>query len=336
MKKRIILIIFVLLLVGVAVFVYLGQLKVKNAGTYYSGTIEATNSQLSFQVGGRVAQVEVGEGEQVTEGHVLARLDASEYRSRQSQADANLKTAQRTVEKFETVRDVYRITLPADVIRAEAAVASARAVLDEAEKNRARFEKLSRDGVVSQSEWESVKLKFETASAQFRESDAVLRQARSNLTRLETAEKDIEVARAQVLAALSALQFTEIQLGHTELSAPFAGTITSRNIEPGEVVTPGREVLTLSDLQTVDLKIFVDETNIGEVRPGQDVEVRIDTFPDKVFEGTVSFISPEGEFTPKIIQTQKERVKLVYLVKVAIPNPELILKPGMPADAYLQ
>lgn len=336
MKKRIILIIFVLLLVGVAVFVYLGQLKVKNAGMYYSGTIEATNSQLSFQVGGRVAQVEIAEGEQVTEGQVLARLDASEYRSRQSQADANLKTSQRTVEKFETVRDVYRTTLPADVTRAEAAVASARAVLDEAEKNRARFEKLSRDGVVSQSEWESVKLKFETASAQFRESDAVLRQARSNLTRLETAEKDIEVARAQVLAALSALQFTEIQLGNTELSAPFAGTITSRNIEPGEVVTPGREVLTLSDLQTVDLKIFVDETNIGEVRPGQDVEVRIDTFPDKVFEGTVSFISPEGEFTPKIIQTQKERVKLVYLVKVAIPNPELILKPGMPADAYLQ
>ena len=336
MKKRIILIIFVLLLVGVAVFVYLGQLQVKNAGMYYSGTIEATNSQLSFQVGGRVAQVEAGEGEQVTEGQVLARLDASEYRSRHSQADANLKTAQRTVEKFETVRDVYRATLPADVTRAEAAVASARAVLDEAEKNRARFEKLSRDGVVSQSEWESVKLKFETASAQFRESDAVLRQARSNLTRLETAEKDIEVARAQVLAALSALQFTEIQLGNTELSAPFAGTITSRNIEPGEVVTPGREVLTLSDLETVDLKIFVDETNIGEVRPGQDVEVRIDTFPDKVFEGTVSFISPEGEFTPKIIQTQKERVKLVYLVKVAIPNPELILKPGMPADAYLQ
>jgi len=80
----------------------------------------------------------------------------------------------------------------------------------------------------------------------------------------------------------------------------------------------------------------VEETRIGRVKPGQEAEVRVDTFPKKVFKGRVAFVSPEGEFTPKIIQTHKERVKLVFLVKVAVPNPELELKPGMPADAWLK
>jgi HlyD family secretion protein len=102
------------------------------------------------------------------------------------------------------------------------------------------------------------------------------------------------------------------------------------------VVLPGREVLSLSDLSSVDLKIFVGETEIGRIKPGQLVDIKVDTFPDKIYSGTVSFISSEGEFTPKIIQTQKERVKLVYLVKVFIPNPDLELKSGMPADAWLR
>ncbi|HQK91639.1 MAG TPA: HlyD family efflux transporter periplasmic adaptor subunit, partial [Smithellaceae bacterium] len=109
----------------------------------------------------------------------------------------------------------------------------------------------------------------------------------------------------------------------------------SRNIEPGETVNIGREVITIANLNRVDLKIFIDETAIGRVRPGQKADVVIDTFPGKAYSGTVSFVSPEGEFTPKIIQTQKERVKLVYLVKVSIPNPNHELKAGMPADARL-
>jgi HlyD family secretion protein len=120
------------------------------------------------------------------------------------------------------------------------------------------------------------------------------------------------------------------------LKSPDDRVVTSRNIEPGETVTPGREVITISDLSRVDLKIFVDETEIGKVKQGQKVDVKVDTFPDKTYTGYVSFISPEGEFTPKIIQTKKERVKLVYLVKVSIDNPNLELKAGMPADAWLK
>ena len=136
--------------------------------------------------------------------------------------------------------------------------------------------------------------------------------------------------------AAAALETARIQRGYAELKSPFDGILTSRNVEPGEVVSVGREVLSLSDLSHVDLKIFVDQTEIGRVKPNQPVSVSIDTFPDRRFAGRVAYISPESEFTPKIIQTHKERVKLVYLVKVALENPQFELKPGMPADAWLQ
>jgi HlyD family secretion protein len=95
-------------------------------------------------------------------------------------------------------------------------------------------------------------------------------------------------------------------------------------------------VLSIADLSTVDLKVFVAETEIGRIAPGQAALVKIDTFPEKTYAGRVAYISPQAEFTPKIIQTHKERVKLVYLVKISVPNPDLELKSGMPADAWFR
>jgi HlyD family secretion protein len=141
---------------------------------------------------------------------------------------------------------------------------------------------------------------------------------------------------AQVDGAKAALKLVDIQLKYTQLQAPFKGIITSRDVEPGEVVTPGREVISISDLSEVDLKVFVGEKEIGKVKPGQKARVKTDTFPGKTYEGYVSYISPEAEFTPKIIQTHKERVKLVYLVKITLPNPDLELKSGTPADAWFE
>jgi HlyD family secretion protein len=249
-----------------------------------------------------------------------------------------------------------------EVERAKQAMESAASVLEDAKKNLDRYENLFRKETVSEKERDSVRLRYDTAlrehqrgqeaydlakegsraetirtaEARLAEGQAVLKQARSNLLRIDAARKEADAARAGVAAARAAADQLSIQLDYAQLKAPGPGVITSRNVEPGEVVTPGREVLTLSQLATVDLKIFVDETEIGKVKPGQKAEIRVDTFPDRTFGGTVTFISPEGEFTPKIIQTKKERVKLVYLVKISLPNPGLELKSGMPADAWLR
>jgi HlyD family secretion protein len=335
LKKGIILVIFLILLIGAGALVYFGQREAGKKNSYYSGTIEATNSELSFQISGRITSVSVDEGASVEKNQLLAELDRSEYLVRREQARANLKAAEQNVGKFESLLEMLTKTLPAEVARAEAGLESARAVAFEAKKNRERFDNLFAENVVSKSEWESVTLHYETAKAKFSEAEAVLLQARSNETKIGTTRKEIDAAEAQLMSFKAALDFADIQLAHTRLLAPFQGVVTSRSIEPGEVVTPGREVLTLADLSAVKLKIYVGETEIGRVKLGQSCDVKIDTFPDRSYKGRVSFISPEGEFTPKIIQTRKERVKLVYLVKISISNPDLELKSGMPADAWL-
>jgi HlyD family secretion protein len=249
-----------------------------------------------------------------------------------------------------------------EVERARLAVESAEAALDTTRREKARIDALFLKGVVAERSRDLADLAFQTAlkehgraleayrlaregsrreeidtaRSRLAESQAGLRLARSNLQKIQAFEQEVEAARAQAASARAALHLADILLTHTELRAPFAGTVVSRNIEPGEVVAPGREVLSIADLSVVDLKIFVGETEIGKVRPGQPVDVKIDTFPDKTYRGRVAYISPQAEFTPKIIQTHKERVKLVYLVKVSVPNPNVELKPGMPADAWFR
>ena len=388
MKKRLVLVIILLLLVGVGLLVYLGQRRELNRELYYSGTIEATQADLAFQVTGRVKKVLLDEGQSAEKDEVLAELEQEEFLAQKGQAQANLDRSIQTLKQLEALLEVYKETLPAEVLRAEAAVKvlessleemesgyrsqeverarltfeAAKATMEEAHKDRERFDRLYEEETVSEKERDQVALVFENRSREYQraresldllkegfrresiesararlsEGRAVLKQARSNLKKIEALKREIEAARALVRAYMSGLRLADIKLEHTFLKAPFKGLISSRNVEPGEVVSPTREVISLSNLSFVDLKVFVDETEIGRVRPGQRVEVRTDTFPDKVYAGSVSFISSEAEFTPKIIQTRKERVKLVYLVKISIPNPDLDLKAGMPADAWFR
>lgn len=335
MKKRIIVIAFIALFVVVGILVYFGQHSNRQKELYYSGTIEATQANLSFQAPGRVSKVNVQEGQSVTTDQVVAELDRVEYVARLAQAEANLARAKKAKIQLESVLNIYKNTLPAEVSRATANVKSAKDTLLDMEKNYRRYEELFQKGVVTEKERDYVKLNYDVAKSRLAESESVLKLARGNLTKIDAARQDIEAAVPQIESAQAAVNQAAIVLGYTQLKSPLNGVITARNIEPGETVNPGREVITISDLSRVDLKIFVDETEIGKVKPNQQVDVKVDTFPDKIYKGHVSFISPEGEFTPKIIQTKKERVKLVYLVKISINNPGHELKTGMPADAWL-
>ncbi len=387
-RKRVILIGFLALLLGVGALVFWGQYRRRGAELYYSGTIEATQSNLAFQVSGLVQEVLTDEGLSVEKAQVLAVLDRREFAALRDQAQANLQRAEQNLRQIETVLEISRKVLPAEVDRAAAAVGAlqaqlreaksgyrlqeverarlaaeaSRVTLDNARKDKERYDELFRKGVVAERARDTFNVQFETAlkenqravetynlskegfrreeidtaRSRLAEGEAAQRLAESNLKKIEAAEQEVEAARAQVAAAKAALDVTEIQLGHTELKAPYTGMILSRNMEPGEVVTPSQEVLTISDLSRVDLKVFVEETEIGRIVPGQPVDVKIDTFPDKTYAGRVAYISPQAEFTPKIIQTHKERVKLVYLVKVSVPNPNYELKSGMPADAWFR
>jgi HlyD family secretion protein len=387
-RKRLILIIFLALLLGVGGLVYWRQLHECTAELYYSGTIEATQADLAFQVNGCVLEVMVDEGQGIKKEQVLARLRQEEFTARKDQARAELRRSLENLKQLEAVLDLERTILPAEVERAEAAAEAlqsqlaelqagyraheverarlafqeARFCMEDAHKDKVRFDRLYHRQVVAEKDKDAADLKFETtlreykrakkayelmqegyrketitkAKARLVEGQAALKESRSNLKKIDATARRVEVSKAQVQAARAAYELAQIRLNHTELKAPFDGILVSRNVEPGEVVAPGREVLSLADLSQVDLKIYVAETESGKVKPGQEVDVKTDTFPQKIYRGYVAFISPEAEFTPKIIQTHKERVKLVYLVKVAIDNPELELKSGMPADAWFR
>jgi HlyD family secretion protein len=179
-------------------------------------------------------------------------------------------------------------------------------------------------------------------SEEVRRAEAEVRVAKALLLQAQAGELEV-VRRRQQLATLeaniardrAALAVAEAQLGYTVLRSPQAGIVLRKHVEPGEIIAAGTPAVTIADLRNIWLKIYVREADLGRVKLGQAAEIRTDTYPSKVYRGTVTYVSSEAEFTPKTIHTPEERVKLVFGVKISVANPAQELKPGMPADARI-
>jgi HlyD family secretion protein len=280
-----------------------------------SGNIEAHESLLSFKaVQSRIVELPFDEGQWVETGTVLARLDDADYRQQVAIDVAAVRARRAELASAEQALEAAEKTVVAD--EAERA---------QRELDRQRASALWRESVVARDV-------LDRATTALAESDAVLQRDRA----LRTARaRDIEVARAGVRSAREQLHLARILLGYTVLRAPFAGVILVRQAELGEVVLPGTPVVTLADLDHVWLRAYVRETDLGRIRWGQAVVIRTDTYPDRRYDGRISFISSKAEFTPKSVETHAERVTLVYRIRVDVENPAHELKPGMPADATI-
>jgi HlyD family secretion protein len=175
------------------------------------------------------------------------------------------------------------------------------------------------------------------AETAYEQAEAALLVAKAKLASVKAGPmaEDVAIAEAQVQQAEAALASVEVQLDKLNLIAPRDGIITDRPANPGELATPGATLMNLGDLDQVTLTVFIPETQIGQVRVGQTALVEVDAYPSQTFEGAVAFIAPEAEFTPKNVQTEEERVNLVFAVKITLDNPDHRLKPGMPADAEI-
>ncbi|MFN3763108.1 MAG: HlyD family secretion protein, partial [Anaerolineae bacterium] len=171
--------------------------------------------------------------------------------------------------------------------------------------------------------------------ARLRAAEAGVEAARAALDALEAGPtpEEVALAQAQLHQAQAALALVEAQGSQLVLVSPITGTVATRSAQVGETAAPGVPILTLITLDPVTLVLYIPENRIGEVHIGQRVEVTVDSFPGRVFTGTVATIGTKAEFTPRNVQTPQERVNLVFAVKVVIPNPDRALKPGMPADA---
>jgi HlyD family secretion protein len=218
-----------------------------------------------------------------------------------------------------------------DIKAAQQGVLDAEADLELKKADLQRYETLYRKDEVS------VQTR-DTASTAVKRAQANYERAQQTYNKLVegTRKEQILVHQAAVNQARQNLSMARVRLGYTVLRAPATGVVLVRQAELGEVMAPGTPVVTIADVDHLWLRGYVGETDLGRIHWGQEAAVRTDTFPGKTYPGRVSFISAEAEFTPKSVETHKERVTLVYRVKIDLDNPNHDLKPGMPADAFIE
>ena len=289
-----------------------------------SGNIEAHESLVGFKVPGRIVDLPIEEGQQVEQGALLARLDDADYKQRVSIDEATVRV------RDSSLALTLAGTRQQEVKAAQQTMKDAEADLDEKKIDNQRAQQLFVKDEVSAQERDLAATAQKRAEAIFKAS-----QQRYNEAVEGSRKEDIAIAHANLNEAGANLGLSQVNLGYTILRAPFAGVVTVRQAELGEVVSPGSPVITLSDLDHIWLRAYVAETDLGRIHWGQEATITTDTYPGKQYHGRISFISPDAEFTPKSVQTYKERVTLVYRIKIDIDNPNHELKPGMPADTRI-
>jgi len=392
MKKRLQIIISLILIIsaGIALYLYFNPEK-KTEALMVSGTIEATETRLSFRIPGIIAARFVDEGDSVKKGAPIAAMETQDQKIAVAKAEASLANAEAIVAELEAgsrseeIESAHARVLQAtyhlaDLEKGSRAqeIESSRANLDtalsasktaavqltQARADFKRYEVLYKKKGTSQMEYEQYKTRYETAKNKIMEVDGQVKAARQTLSlriegtrgeevkravaQLKQAEAEYELvrtgprkerldqARAQAGVARETLNQAKQQLIYTELKSPVDGIVLSKSAEPGEYLNPSSPVVSIGDLRHPWIRAYVNELDLGAISLLDRIVVTTDAFPDRKFQGTVRFISGEAEFTPKAVQTFEERVKLMYRIRIDLENPDLLLKPGMPADGVVQ
>lgn len=290
-----------------------------------SGNIEAHESVVGFKVQGRLIELPIEEGQLVKAGDLLARLDQTDYRQQVDIDDAMVKNREAELKlSLSGSRTQEKKSAEQAVVDAQAALELSKA---DAQRYQTLFEK---DEVSAQVR--------DTSTTNLKRAQASYERAKQNLDMVNEGvrKEQIAINQAGVNSARQALGMSQIKLGYTSLFAPTTGVALVRHAEIGEIMAAGTPVVTIADLDHLWLRGYISETDIGKVKLGQQVAIKSDTFPGKSYNGKISFISSQAEFTPKSVETHKERVTLVYRVKIDLDNSTHELKPGMPADAYIE
>lgn len=267
---------------------------------YGNGRVEGTEVQVSAEVTGRVVESSLVEGSPLEAGDVLVRLEDADLRAALAQARAEAAAIRQ------------------EIAAIEEELATARHHLETAEQDLARYRELQERGTVAQQRLEQAQNVAREARGRVQALEARLA---ATADRLDAAEEQVELAR--------------IRLDKTVIRAPITATVLLKAIEVGELATPGRVVAVLVDLSRMDLKVFIPERDIGKVELGDPARVRVDAFPDRLFKAGVARVDQQAQFTPRDIHMPEERVRLVFGVTLELANPDDILKPGMPADAWI-
>ena len=302
-----------------------------------SGHVEATDVRLAPEVGGRIVLLSVKEGDRVEAGAVILRLDGRDHelavqraRAEHSQAEAQLRLLQAGSRR----EDIGQAQAQAQATRDE--LAAARAELEGAEADLQRFEALLQANAGSRKQRDDAATRRDVARERLRATESRIRAAEETVARLKSGARpqEIEAARARVTAAAIQIEASQEMVDDTSLAAPIAGVVTEKLVEVGEVIAPRAPVVVITDLSTVWADVFVPEPTVPRIKLGQQATVFTDAGGSGL-TGTVTYISPKAEFTPRNVQTSEERSKLVYRIRVSVDNKDGVLKQGMPVEALI-
>ncbi|MBF0290582.1 MAG: efflux RND transporter periplasmic adaptor subunit [Nitrospinae bacterium] len=324
MKKFAVAFILLAVAAGLGFYYYSSNAAKETGALILFGNVEVTEVDLGFKAPGRIAEIFTDEGRRVSEGEMLAKLESAELEKTVEQAMAALDEA------LARLDEISAGSRKQDIAQASASIAQAKAELDKTEKELKRAVFLHDSGAISAQKLEEAQRGRDVSFNIHKKT------VEAHSLAVEGPRKEsIVAAKARVRQAEAALSLASERLKDATLYSPVSGITLRRNMEPGESAGVGAPVATIADLQHPWVRVYVKEDKLNTVKIGQRAFVTVDSYPGKVFEGTVSHIASEAEFTPKNIQTKEERVKLVFAMKVAVKNDGLELKPGMPADVRL-
>jgi HlyD family secretion protein len=290
-----------------------------------SGTIESTNVIVSSKTSGEILTFNFNEGAQVNAGDTILIIDHEllDIQLQQSMAAKDAAEAQMKLMLSGARKE--------DVNQAEQNLNQAKVNFETAERDKIRFKNLYDSRSITQKQYEDAIATYDLMNAQY-----ISAQENYNKVKKIFRQEEIDQAKANLNKATAGVELLKKNIRDCYVISPIKGFIVKTFVERGESVSPMSSLFKVSDLDEVELVVYVSEEELGYVKLGQKADVTIDTYKDKSYEGKVTYISSEAEFTPKNIQTKEERTKLVFAVKITIPNKDYDLKSGMPADAVIK
>ena len=288
------------------------------------GNIDIRKADLAFNEQERIAQVLVEEGDRVKAGQVLAILQTNRLEAQIEEAKAQIAAQQEVVKRFESG------TRPQEIEQARAEVEAAKATVRNSMLNFERIAKTSGAGATSRQALDNARAQFDVDDAQLKVKEKAL-----NLALEGPRKEDIAAAKNTLEALKASLSLLQIRLADMTLISPAQGIIQNRILEPGEMASPTRPVVTLALTDPKWVRAYVPEPDLGRINLGMKAKILSDSFPDQNFEGWIGFISPVAEFTPKTVETEDLRTKLVYEVRVFVYDTKDMLRLGMPVTVIV-
>ena len=289
-----------------------------------SGTVETTNIVISSQVSGTLLNVIADEGGAVKKGDTLQIIDPEIYQIQLLQAEAQCSLVKA---QYDLLRKGARSE---DVAQVKEGFAQAEANFNNAKDDFERMQNLYTSRSITKKQLDDAKTRYTIAEAQLNSAKESVKKIK-NLARPE----ELQQAKSSYEAAEANVKLLQKRVNDCYVLSPINGQIVKNFVEIGETVTPQSSLVKVSDLGEVEVVVYIQESDLGRVKLGQKASIYSDSYEDKSYEGKVTYISPEAEFTPKNIQTKEERTKLVFAVKITVPNKDYELKAGMPVDATI-